>query len=79
MQNQSFLSFHGHFFFVFTFFAVGESVLQVEGRIAEYLSAVSAHEAFGAERSVHGLQNSLENNTIQSFITSTVLLLYIIY
>ena len=44
------------------FLTVGESVLQIEGRIGEDLAAVGAHEALGVERAVHGLQAVLKKD-----------------
>jgi len=37
-------------------FAVGQPVLEVEGRVGEDLAAVGAHEALGVERPAHRLQ-----------------------
>lgn len=45
---------------LFTFFAVGKTVLEIERRIGEYFAAISAYEAFRMESAVHGLQSVLE-------------------
>merc|ERR1712115_275223 len=42
--------------FVPVLFAVGQPVLEVEGRVGEDLAAVGAHEALGVERPAHRLQ-----------------------
>ena len=43
-----------------TLFAVGQPVLEVEGRVGEDLAAVGAHEALGVERPAHRLQAVLK-------------------
>ena len=43
-----------------TLFAVGQPVLEVEGRVGEDLAAVGAHEALGVERPAHRLKAVLK-------------------
>ena len=45
-----------------TLFAVGQPVLEVEGRVGEDLAAVGAHEALRVERPTHRLQAVLKKN-----------------
>jgi len=45
-------------------FAVGQPVLEVEGRVGEDLAAVGAHEALGVERPAHRLQAVLSTQPL---------------
>ena len=55
-----------------TLFAVGQPVLEVEGRVGEDLAAVGAHEALGVERPAHRLQAVLKKNERYHFETKII-------
>ena len=46
-----------------TLLAIGQPVLEVEGRVGEDLAAVGAHEALRVERAVHCLQAVLKGGS----------------